>query len=159
MCHFRKGAPFKYDSVINQEVYPIMILMVCIDDDNGMCFANRRQSQDRTLRERLLRLSGGILWMDAYSAKQFSPEESARFVIDEAFLENAGKGDFCFAETTDVAPYEEKAEKIMLYRWNRKYPASLHFSIPLAEHGWKCVSTEEWEGYSHEKITEEVYVK
>ena len=64
-----------------------MILIVCTDDDNGMAFANRRQSQDRLLRERLLRLSSGKLWLNAYSAKQFSPEESADFIIDEDFLE------------------------------------------------------------------------
>lgn len=136
-----------------------MILMVCIDDDWGMAFANRRQSQDRILRARLLRLSGGVLRLNAYSAKQFPPEENARFIVEEDFLEQAGEGDFCFAETTDVAPFEEKAEKIILYHWNRRYPASLHFSIPLAEHGWKCASAEEFQGYSHEKITEEVYVK
>lgn len=136
-----------------------MILIVCTDDDNGMAFANRRQSQDRLLRERLLQLSGGKLWLNAYSAKQFSPEESAGFTIDESFLEHAGAGDFCFAETTDPAPYEERIEKLILYRWNRRYPASLHFSIPLAEHGWKLVSTEDFKGHSHETITEEVYVK
>lgn len=136
-----------------------MILMVCIDDDCGMAFANRRQSQDRILRARLLRLSGGVLRLNAYSAKQFPPEESANFIVEEDFLEQAGEGDFCFAETIDVAPFEEKAEKIILYRWNRRYPASLHFSIPLEEHGWKCAAAEEFQGYSHEKITEEVYVK
>lgn len=136
-----------------------MILIVCTDDDNGMAFANRRQSQDRLLRERLLQLSGGKLWLNAYSAKQFSSEESADFTIDECFLEHAGADDFCFAETTDPAPYEERIEKLILYRWNRRYPASLHFSIPLAEHGWKLVSTEDFKGHSHETITEEVYVK
>lgn len=136
-----------------------MILMVCIDDDFGMAFANRRQSQDRVLRARLLQRSGGLLRMNAYSAKQFSPEESARFLIGEDFLAQAGEGDFCFSEITDVSPYEESMEKIILYRWNRRYPSSLRFSIPLAEHGWKCVEVEEFQGNSHEKITEEVYVK
>lgn len=136
-----------------------MILIVCTDDDNGMAFANRRQSQDRLLRERLLRLSGGKLWLNAYSAKQFSPEESAGFTVDEDFLEHAGAGDYCFAEITDPTPYEARMEKIILYRWNRRYPASLHFAIPLAEHGWKRVSTEDFNGHSHETITEEVYVK
>lgn len=136
-----------------------MVLIVCVDDENGMAFANRRQSQDRLLRERLLRLSGGKLWLNAYSAKQFSQEESAHFTIDESFLAQAGTGDFCFAETTDPAPYEERMEKIILYRWNRRYPASLHFAVPLAAHGWKRISAEDFKGSSHETITEEVYVK
>lgn len=136
-----------------------MILMLCIDDENGMAFANRRQSQDRALRERLLLVSGGALWLNAYSAKQFAPEQSTQFVIDEDFLAHAGAGDFCFAETTDPAPFEQKAEKIILYRWNRRYPAHLHFSIPLAAHGWKCIAAGDFKGYSHETITEEVYIK
>lgn len=136
-----------------------MVLITCIDDDNGMAFAGRRQSQDRRLRERLLRLSGGVLRLNAYSARQFSAEEAAAFLVSEDFLEQAGAGEFCFAETTDVTPFEGKAEKIILYRWNRKYPASLRFAIPLAAHGWKCAAAEDFPGYSHEKITEEVYVK
>lgn len=136
-----------------------MVLIVCIDDGNGMAFAGRRQSQDRILRERLLALSGGALWMNSYSAKQFAPEQSARFVVAEDFLARAGAGDFCFAETTDVAPYVQSAEKIILYRWNRRYPSSLRFSVPLAAEGWKRIAAEDFKGYSHEKITEEVYVK
>lgn len=136
-----------------------MVLVVCVDDAGGMAFAGRRQSMDRCLRERLLRLSGGALWLNGYSAKQFSPEESADFVVDEQFLEHAGAGDFCFAEITDAAPFEADMEQIICYRWNRRYPADLHFSIPLAAHGWECVSSEDFAGYSHERITEEVYRK
>ena len=51
-----------------------MILAVCIDDRNGMLFNGRRQSQDRVLREDLVReAGGGPLWMSAYSARQFDP--------------------------------------------------------------------------------------
>ena len=30
-----------------------MIIMVCVDDNNGMMFNKRRQSQDRVLRQRM----------------------------------------------------------------------------------------------------------
>ena len=33
-----------------------MILVICIDENGGMLFNNRRQSQDKILRERLLSL-------------------------------------------------------------------------------------------------------
>ena len=102
-----------------------MILIVCTDDDNGMAFANRRQSQDRLLRERLLRLSSGKLWLNAYSAKQFSPEETADFTIDEDFLEHAGANDFCFAETADPAPYAE-AHTLPLEPQISRQPAFFH---------------------------------
>lgn len=41
-----------------------MILIVCVDDHNGMMFNHRRQSQDRILRGDILELTEGkILWM------------------------------------------------------------------------------------------------
>ena len=41
-----------------------MIIMVCVDDNNGMMFNKRRQSQDRVLRQRMLELAGEKkLWM------------------------------------------------------------------------------------------------
>ena len=49
-----------------------MVLIICLDDDNGMMFNHRRQSQDRELRKHLMTLtSGKKLWMNHYSAKQF----------------------------------------------------------------------------------------
>ena len=49
-----------------------MILIVAVDDRNGMTFNHRRQSQDKRLRERILSMTkNGKLWMNAYSHKQF----------------------------------------------------------------------------------------
>lgn len=49
-----------------------MKIIVCVDNQNGMMFNHRRQSQDRVLRKRILELTGGKkLWMNAYSQKQF----------------------------------------------------------------------------------------
>ena len=35
-----------------------MILMICVDDKNGMLFHNRRQSRDRALTGHILHLTG-----------------------------------------------------------------------------------------------------
>ena len=41
-----------------------MIVMVCIDDHNGMMFNHRRQSRDRAVIERVLRCAeSSRLWM------------------------------------------------------------------------------------------------
>ena len=49
-----------------------MILIVCVDDNMGMAFNHRRQSQDRLLRRRLLeRVGASKLWMSPYTARQF----------------------------------------------------------------------------------------
>lgn len=55
-----------------------MKIIVCVDNQNGMMFNHRRQSQDRVLRKRILELTGGKkLWMNAYSQKQFLPGKYA----------------------------------------------------------------------------------
>ena len=52
-----------------------MILIVCVDDNKGMMFNHRRQSQDRVLRRHILdRVGDAKLWMNGYSAKMFEKE-------------------------------------------------------------------------------------
>ena len=124
----------------------------------GMLFNHRRQSQDRVLREHILKQADNVrLLMSSYSAKQF--EQTASIHIDENFLSNAAPDDVCFVEDCAIAPFEGKITKIILYKWNRNYPADLYFDIPLAEHGWQLISTKDFAGSSHKKITEEVYKK
>ena len=135
-----------------------MIIMICLDDRGGMLFNKRRQSQDVLLRQQILtETAGGRLWMNSYSAKQFAEESAANIVVDEAFMDKARPGDFCFIENVAPSAYEDKIEKIILYRWNRTYPGDLYFEIPLEEHGWKLIETDDFAGRSHEKITKEVY--
>lgn len=132
-----------------------MILIACIDDKGGMLFNRRRQSQDRVLRADLLAEAGGrVLWMNAYSAGQFDPPpDSLR--IDEDFPRRAGPGELCFFENLDPAPWLAEAEGLILYRWNRRYPADRFFPLPLT--GWRLTRTGEFPGSSHEKITKEIY--
>lgn len=134
-----------------------MIAALCVDNGGGMLFHNRRQSQDRLLRADLLREADGrILWMNTYSAGQFvPPPENLR--VAEDFLDRAGPGELCFLETEDPAPWTERMEGIVLYRWNRKYPADLRCTLSLA--GWTLARREEFPGYSHETITKEVYTR
>lgn len=134
-----------------------MNIIVCVDDKNGMMFNHRRQSQDRLLREYLSGISGGKLWMNAYSAGQFEKEEALKLEIREDFLEAAPPGAYCFLENLPCSGYEERIEKIILCRWNRVYPSDQKFDIPLEEHQWHCISAEEIPGSSHDKITVEVY--
>lgn len=137
-----------------------MILIVAVDEDKGMMFNRRRQSKDRVLRERILSLAkGGKLWMNAYTRRQFPEDAQGEILVDEEFLEKAGPGDYCFLENIPAAPYEDRIEKIILFWWNRKYPSDTWFDIDLEGGGWKLSETREFSGSSHEKITEEVYVR
>jgi hypothetical protein len=136
-----------------------MVLIVCVDDSGGMMFNGRRQSQDRILRARILRdVRGRRLWMNAYSAGQFDLDSDA-VTVAEDFLARAGSGEFCFVENVPTAPYLARVESIILYRWNRKYPADFYFDIPLYEQNWRLIETEDFAGSSHEKITREVYTQ
>lgn len=132
-----------------------MIIAACIDDKGGMLFNRRRQSQDRVLRQNLVQeASGRPLWMNSYSAKQFSEFPEAIRTAED-FPQQAGVGELCFFEDTDPAPYIEEAEAVILYKWNRHYPSDRWFPLPLE--GWRLVRTEEFPGSSHELITKEVY--
>lgn len=141
-----------------------MNLIVCVDDKNGMMFHNRRQSQDRVLREKIVsETANSRLWMNSYSHRQFSlapasnAAPSSHISIDEDFLQKASSGDYCFVEDQSVASYESIIDEIILYKWNRSYPADRYFDIPLKENGWNLTATEDFAGSSHEKITKEVY--
>jgi hypothetical protein len=79
-----------------------MKLIVCLDDTNAMAFHNRRQSADRVVCQKIMELVGqNNLWMNSYSGYLFA-EMQGNIRIDDAFLEKAEKGDFCFAENVDL---------------------------------------------------------
>lgn len=135
-----------------------MIVIACLDDAFGMMFNNRRQSKDRIVREHILEHIGdGKLWMNAYTKKQFVDCDQENIVVDEAFLEKAEAGEFCFVENVDITPYIERIEKLILFKWNRSYPGDFFFPMQLFSSRWTVSKIEEFVGYSHEKITKEVY--
>ena len=128
-----------------------MKLIVCLDDKNGMMFNKRRQSRDRVLIENVLELcKGKKLYTDEYSSKLF-PEKSVEVIEEFSKIEDG----YCFAENFTVN--EEDIEKIIVYKWNRLYPADTYFNIDLA--GWNLTETVDFEGSSHEKITRKIYVR
>ncbi len=133
-----------------------MIAVVCVDDKMGMTFLGRRLSKDSKLRARLVELCGDApLRMNSYSKGQFEEEFSP--LVSERFLEDAEEGAFCFVEDRDISPFEEKLEKIVLYKWNRHYPSDFKFTFSFEENGFILKNVYEFEGSSHERITEEIW--
>ncbi len=129
-----------------------MILLICIDKNDGMLFGGRRLSKDRAVRERMLSLAASSrLLVNAFTAKQFEEEG---FSLSEAPLAEAGEGDLVFLE--DLPLPEENIEKIILYHWNRRYPADRYFDRSLLD-GRKRTKKTDFAGSSHEKITEEIW--
>ena len=86
-----------------------MILIACIDDNKGMMFNHRRQSQDRVLRRHILDMVGDSnLWMNEYSVKMFEKDSEGQMQehiqVDEDFLRKAAEDEYCFVETFDCGP-------------------------------------------------------
>ena len=134
-----------------------MNVMVCVDDKMGMMFHNRRQSKDRIVREDMLALVLENLWVSPYTAKQFEETEQERLLVAEDFLEQAKEGEYCFVEDADLCAYEERIERIVLYRWNRIYPADTYFTISLSD--FVLEGQTHLTGNSHPDIVREVYTK
>lgn len=123
-----------------------MILISCADNSLGLRFNGRRQSRDRAVSARVLEKTGGEIWL-AEESKALFPEADAHIVLEPM-------GDWCFWERpTEVFP-----EKIILYRWNRDYPGDEFFIFPGGEDHWILESQEDFKGFSHETITEEIYI-
>lgn len=133
-----------------------MKLITVVDDNMGLMFNNRRQSQDRILRAKILKITvNSLLFMNPYSFNQFKYDNASNIITVHNPLECAKEDDYVFIENDDVKDYENKLKKIYLFRWNRNYPADKFLSIDFNK--YRLEKTEEFEGSSHDKITMEVY--
>ena len=127
-----------------------MTLYICLDDRNGLQFNKRRQSRDSAVLEDIRSQCSGKLLIDPFSEK----------LIQEAGIPYAlapeKAADF-FAENVPSEEILEQTGKLVIYRWNRHYPADIRWEPDLAAMGFVLKETAEFPGTSHEKITREVY--
>ena len=131
-----------------------MKLIVCVDLNNGMLFNNRRQSRDKLLIEHICKLvDNNQLWITEFSQKLFEGKKYNLFELKD--IEEIKETDFVFLENYSLKTLEDKLNEIILFNWNRNYPADLFFDISLDN--WKLESEKEIEGFSHEKITQKIY--
>lgn len=155
-------------------------IIVCVDNRMGVCFNGRRVSRDRMVSGDILEMTrGNVLWMAPGADKLFEevfkakeevcrepgtgkkmqdagrPEDEKKWKVDRDFLEKAEEEDFCFVEGENLAEYEGKITEIVLYKWNRDYPADVFFEVDLSK--WRLNERKEFSAYSHEKITKEIY--
>ena len=125
-----------------------MYIIICLDDNNGLAFNHRRQSQDRIVAEDISKTVGEKkLWITDYSRKLF--QAVSNLEISENPKEEAKEGEYVFQEL-------EQIEQFIIYRWNRVYPTDVSVEIGTE---WKLTETEEFPGFSHEKITKEIYCR
>lgn len=134
-----------------------MNVIVAVDDDFGMMFNKRRQSQDKVVREKLLNLVGNRkLYMNEYTMKQFT-EPSDVIAVDEDFLQIAESGDFCFVENQNLSGVTDRIDEMILIKWNRQYPSDFKLDVQPEKIGLQLKHEEEFVGNSHEKITMQIW--
>lgn len=129
-----------------------MNVAICIDDDFGMLFGSRRQSRDRVLIEDFIKSAdSNKIFIRSFSEKLFADKY---VIVNDSCLEEAGENDFCFIEDESLIPYAARINTLIIYKWNKKYPADFVFEMP---EGFTLTETSEFQGSSHEKITKEIY--
>ena len=99
-----------------------MNIIICIDDENGMMFNNRRQSRDRAVIKDIIEtINGNRLFINKYSEPLFKNYD-ANIAVSDDFLEQADENDYCFVENMPLLPFENHINSIIVYKWNRLYP-------------------------------------
>ena len=135
-----------------------MNIIVCLDDNNGMMFNKRRQSQDKILRASIKELiKNKTLFMNEYSYKLYKDIDDGNIVVSENYLDECEDNNFCLVEDKPLNNYTEEINDIIIYKWNRTYPSDLYFDINVQNEQWELIESEEFQGSSHEKITKEIY--
>ena len=135
-----------------------MNVIVCLDDNNGMMFNKRRQSQDKILRTSIKELiKNNTLFMNEYSYKLYKYIDDGNIIVSENYLDECENDGFCLVEDKTLSNYIEKINNIIIYKWNRTYPSDLYFDINVQNEKWELIESEEFQGSSHEKITKEIY--
>lgn len=130
-----------------------MIGIVCLDQNNGMYFNERRQSRDRyVIRDITDMTKDSVLYINSYSEELFENFKN-QYIVSNDYFSNAKENDYCFVENQILD--ESRVNKMVVYRWDKVYP----FDYKLNLSRWKLISTVEFMGYSHDKIVKEVYVK
>lgn len=135
-------------------IIPLVIKMkfiLCLDDNNGMLFNNRRQSRDSVLIEDVIKNCGGErINIFPFSQQLFSGYEDNINIVS-AICENGAY----FVENVDITPFSDDAEEFIVYRWNRVYPSDFSCNIDFSHFPVKAEA--EFKGSSHEKITKIIY--
>lgn len=125
-----------------------MTLILWAGKNGELLFNRRRCSRDRAvIADILTSYSPSEICVSAYSAPLF---DGARVISD---LSEAAEG-VLFIEDFPLSTALAQADKLIVYRFERIYPADVRLEIPS---NFILAEATEFPGFSHEKITREVY--
>lgn len=120
-----------------------MKIIVCVAKNNGILFNHRRVSRDVKVLEDIADNTPNLV-LSQYSMELF--EE----------IKLSCKGDiykFIEEEFDDI----DLVDEIILYHWNRAYPADVFLKFNKKE--FELIESRDFEGNSHERITKEIWIK
>ncbi len=130
-----------------------MTVIVCISEGGGMLFNKRRQSRDALV---ILDIAKFVcektLFISDFSASLFESSTASVIAVSNP-LESADENDAVFIEDRELMPYVDKIQELVIYNWNRTYPADFLLDLKPEESGMTLVSEVEFAGKSHEKVT------
>ncbi len=132
-----------------------MNIFVCIGTRGEMMFSRRRVSFDSAVLEDIVRSSGGELFAAAGSLSLFARIGFTPTVFGE-FSDTGYIGNY-FVEDRRLLPFADKIDILTVYNFNRHYPVDLRLDINPEENGFVLLSSTEFAGTSHEKITKKVW--
>ena len=135
-----------------------MKVIVCVDKEMGMAFLGRRQSRDRVLTQDLINdLIGSELYIHPKTLKVFESFDTDFLKVSESPLTECDST--CFVELESPLPVIERVDTLVIYHWNTDYPSTVKLGFTPKEVGFKLSSKNDFKGYSHDKITKEVWVR
>lgn len=121
-----------------------MEVIYCVDNNLGISFNNRRVSSDKEIINDIYKDYDCINIFkrseDLFRGKKYNVIES----IDN---------DVYFLEDN----YNIFSSKLILYKFNRDYPSDVKLNYDLSK--YKMISSYNFKGNSHDKITKEVYIR
>lgn len=129
-----------------------MKLIFCLDDRNGIAFNGRRQSRDRKVIDKTLENNRGkIISISPYSEILFKDRKGIKITEDLSEEETV------FIEKAVTDQMLRKADELEVYFWNRNYPGDSF--VRIDDGVFEMTGEEEFEGYSHVKITVKKYIR
>ena len=131
-----------------------MKLILCVSDEMGVLFNERRQSSDIKVVQDVIELaSGSRVLAHTYSGKLFA--EYPQVVLADDYLTQAGEDDYCFCEKG--TPDANQVKSVILYLWNRSYPWDVCRDDVIEMNQFQKTEETEFSGNSHEKITRQIF--
>lgn len=124
-----------------------MNYIICIDENNGLSFNNRRLSRDQ------------FMLKDMFNTYKFiSGTNYSLDLFKEYNLENINNNEeHYFIEQTMDNFNINNCIKLIIYNWNRSYPSNVKIDIDLTL--FNLIEEISFVGKSHKKITRITYIR